>query len=711
VVLQRERPAARPDARLTSPGHRDDIQGLRAVAVLLVALGHAGIRFLRGGFVGVDVFFVLSGFLITGLLIAGAEKRGFVSLREFYARRAKRILPAAALTLIITDIAAYHLLNFVRAKQAIQDSIWAAFFSANVQFARQGVDYFARSQPPSPIQHYWSLAVEEQFYLVWPVLLSVVLVGIAVHRRRRPSEHAPGLPAERRTFFERRLALVIILASLGSLAWSISYTHRTPAAAYFSTLARAWELGLGAALAIGASRFAHLSDRARAVMGWAGVAAIGLAAVLFTDTTPFPGSWALLPTVGTALVIAAGIGSERSSRGVGTQLARAPLRYVGDRSYAFYLWHWPVLLIAASYAGHSLSVGQNLLVLGGAFTLSIVSYALVENPIRRAPLRRPVRTSAVLWGTTVALVVLVAVLDLRSIDGKIPLSPATPVGAIPTLSPPVEASPGAPRALPAVIAAVQAARQGSSIPGSLEPSIDQLLSDRYHPPSPDCVADHDEPKIKQVCPLLEAGSSRTLVVFGDSHAAEWMPAILWAASQDGWRVIPLIELGCIPSRYASVCMAFVEWAEREVASLHPDAVLVGARLAAGTPKQRADSVSSLGALAAAMRPLAPDVVVIGDPPAQAGQPTDCLLTRGATLQTCMSTLSDDQLSVYRDVAGAVTAAGAGFIDTIGWFCFENQCPMIVGHTIAYRDNQHISTTYALELRQLFRDAFKQALTA
>jgi len=710
VILERERPAARPDARATSLGHRDDIQGLRAVAVLLVALGHAGIRFLRGGFVGVDVFFVLSGFLITGLLIAGAEKRGFVSLREFYARRAKRILPAAALTLIVTDIAAYRLLNFVRAKQPIQDSIWAAFFSANVQFARQGVDYFARSQPPSPIQHYWSLAVEEQFYLVWPVLLSVVLVGIAVRRRRRPSDRSPGAPAER-AFSERRLALVIIVASLGSLAWSIYYTHRTPAAAYFATLARAWELGLGAALAIGASRFAHLSDRARGVMGWAGVAAIGLAAVLFTDTTPFPGSWALLPTVGTALVIAAGIGNERSPRGVGAQLARAPLRYVGDRSYAFYLWHWPVLLIAASYAGHTLSLGPNLLLLGGAFVLSIASYALVENPIRRAPLRRPVRASAVLWGTTVALVVLVAVLDLRSIDQKVPLKHATPVGAIPTLAPPVEASPGAPRALPAVIAAVQAARQGSPIPGSLEPSIDRLLSDRYHPPSPDCVADHDEPKIKQVCPLLEAGSSRTLVVFGDSHAAEWMPAILWAASQDGWKVIPLIELGCIPSRYANVCAPFVEWAEREVASLHPDAVLVGARLTVGTPKQRADSVSGLGALATAMRPLAPDVVLIGDPPAQAGQPTDCLLTRGATLQTCISTLTDDQLSVYRDAAGAVTAAGAAFIDTMGWFCFENQCPMIVGHAIAYRDNQHISTTYALELRQLFRDAFTQALTA
>src|SRR4051812_36589643 len=154
-------------------GHRDDIQGLRAVAVLLVVLGHAGVGFLRGGYIGVDVFFVLSGFLITGLLIAGAERRGHVSLREFYARRAKRILPAAALALVVIDFAAVHWMNFVRAKEAVVDSLWAAVFSANIAFAHRGADYFARGQPPSPVQHFWSLAVEEQFYLVWPLLIAL----------------------------------------------------------------------------------------------------------------------------------------------------------------------------------------------------------------------------------------------------------------------------------------------------------------------------------------------------------------------------------------------------------------------------------------------------------------------------------------------------------------------------------------------------------
>ena len=160
--------------------HRNDIQGLRAIAVLLVVLCHAGVPGVTGGYVGVDVFFVLSGFLITGVLLSGVSKSRWHSLVEFYSRRARRILPAAALTLVATDIAAYGLLNLVRAKQTMQDSVSAALFTANIHFANQGTNYFAQGQPPSPLQHFWSLAVEEQFYLVWPVILALVVLGIGI---------------------------------------------------------------------------------------------------------------------------------------------------------------------------------------------------------------------------------------------------------------------------------------------------------------------------------------------------------------------------------------------------------------------------------------------------------------------------------------------------------------------------------------------------
>src|SRR5947208_1990502 len=201
--------------------HRDDIQGLRALAVLLVAFGHAGVGFLAGGFVGVDVFFVVSGFLITGLLLAEARANGSVSLVNFYVRRARRILPAAALTLLVTDVASYFLLNFLRAREAVHDSLYAAGFAANFHFAARGLDYFAQTDPPSPLLHYWSLAVEEQFYLVWPGILSLVFVAARLR---------PGRPAG------RPLLLVIVLVAGASFAWSVRRTAALPQAATFSPL-------------------------------------------------------------------------------------------------------------------------------------------------------------------------------------------------------------------------------------------------------------------------------------------------------------------------------------------------------------------------------------------------------------------------------------------------------------------------------------------
>ncbi len=691
-------------------GHRNDIQGLRAIAVILVAIWHAGIPFVRGGYVGVDVFFVLSGFLITGVLLAGAERKGYVSLRDFYARRAKRILPAAALTLIVTDFAAVHLMNFVRAKQAVLDSLWAAVFAANIQLAHRGADYFAQGQPPSPIQHYWSLAVEEQFYLVWPLLLSLVLVGVGLRRRRARRAGSPG-HLEVTSKERARLTIVISLAGLGSLAWSIVETHRIPTVAYFSTFTRVWELALGAALAIGASLFLGLSDPTRALLGWAGVLAIGLAAVLFSEATEFPGYAALLPTVGTALVIVAGIGNERPRGGVGGVLGRAPLRYVGDRSYAFYLWHWPVLLIAASYVGHDLSAGVNLILLGAAFLLSMASFRVIEDPIRRAPLHRPMRTSAMLWGTSLGLVALVAALNLQSI-AITAAAEGAPTGPLPIISVPSSPADPAGTAIPAVVAAVQAARGGSPIPQPLIPPLDHLLDDRY-PPIPDCWGLRDDPHDLDTCTLFAGSTSGTIALIGDSHAREWLPAITWMAKRAGWTVVPLLHMGCWPASYGAggECQSFVRWAERQVRTLQPDVVLIGGELRFESPQSIRLSASGISGLVAGVRPYARHVVVIGDPPARRFQPVDCLLARGATLAKCTWTLTADQIAVYQDAERAAAHGGAAFLDTIGWFCFEKQCPTVVGRTVTYRENDHISQSYATELRGLFRSAFLRAVAA
>ena len=200
------------------------------------------------------------------------------------------------------------------------------------------------------------------------------------------------------------------------------------------------------------------------------------------------------------------------------------------------------------------------------------------------------------------------------------------------------------------------------------------------------------------------------MVFGDSHARQWMPAVLWAASQDGWSVVPLVKLGCKPDQYDGRCNAYYHWALDQIRGLHPDVVLIAGQLMVNTPEEILGSVTGISMMVDAVKPFAKRVVVIGDPPAQGLNPIDCLLARDATLAKCTWTLTASQISVYTDVARAAHRLGVGFLDTIGWFCFENQCPMVVGDTVTHWDTAHITRTYGLELRALFRDAFTSAVS-
>jgi peptidoglycan/LPS O-acetylase OafA/YrhL len=636
--------------------------------VLLVVLGHAGVPFLGGGYVGVDVFFVLSGFLITGLLLAEAERRGRVSLGGFYARRARRILPAAALTLLATDVAAHHLLNFVRAREVISDSVWAAAFGANVHFAQQGSDYFAQGQPPSPLLHFWTLSVEEQFYLVWPALLSLVLLG---------------------SLRRRRLLTVVAVLGLASLAWSIASTQGSENAAYFSTFARAWELALGAALAIARPRLPRVR--------WLGLAAIGAAAVAFSSATPFPGYAALLPAVGAALVIAAG--------GRARLLASAPLRFVGDRSYAFYLWHWPVLAIAVQYAGHDLSTGVKLLLLLGAFGLSTLSYALVENPIRRAKVPAPV-----LWPASAAVALALALVITRPVGG----TAAAAVHPRPLLDPAVVAQErAAAKPLPAVVAAVRAAERGAPLPTALAPPVGTLRSDFYFFPN-GCTPSRYGTS-SRICRLGDARARKTIVVVGDSHAEMWMPTILAMAQRDGWVVIPLVKVRCIPRTWPGTddCGAWFRWARRQAQALRPDVTLIiGSRAGAFDPPA---AVKPIGALSVALKRFSASVIVLGDEPNQTRDPVDCLLASGATMKTCAAPGTPAQLRTEAAIAAAARRNGLGYISTLPWFCAHPSgstgylCPLVVNRTITAIDRGHVSKTYALELLQPFRAAFRRQL--
>ncbi len=713
--------------------HRRDIQGLRAIAVLLVALSHAGVGVLAGGFVGVDVFFVLSGFLITGLLVSGAG-RGRPSFIDFYARRARRILPAATLTLVVTDIVVYRLLNFVRAKQVMHDSVSAALFTANIHFARIGTDYFAQAQPPSPVQHFWSLAVEEQFYLIWPAV-ALTFLGVAIlprlRRRVAPTlsraSESPARISLGSQGAQRRLLIVVLIIASISLSWSVYDTQAHQASAYFSTLTRAWELALGAALAIGAPKLMRLSAAARTLGGWLGLFAIAAASVLYSSHTAFPGYAALLPTLGAALVIGAGIVEPSGTLRVGRILALRPLTYVGDRSYTFYLWHWPVLIIAAQYTGHTLSVGTNLLLLGGALLISIITYKFFENPIRHMKWQSA-SSPLILWPASIVIATVVAGIIQISAENK---ETSVAVAALPPehvfmsqqqisenskaaelqLKREVAATKSN-HALPAVVSSVEAARQNASIPVGLSPSPGALISDHYNYPA-GCAA-HSGETVSSICRLGSPSAKRSIVIIGDSHAQMWMPALLSMADHDGWTIIPIGKSACTPAQWTSPsgspeCHAWFKWAIPKAESLHPDVALITGAYGSSGASDVSTAMSAIGALTATMRHYAQHVVIIGDPPGESRQPVDCLLASSTNMNACSHTLTALQAPLDAEGAALAKGHGAGFIDTVGWFCYESKCPMVIGKTIAYSDLGHVTQTYSLELSTVFRTAFLRAV--
>ncbi|CAL4860299.1 acyltransferase family protein [Microbacterium sp. MM2322] len=343
---------------------RRDIQGLRALAVVAVIGAHAA-GWPTGGALGVDVFFVVSGFLITGMLLREARESGRVSLVRFYARRARRLLPAALVVLIAVGAAGWFVFNRVRGEQTLWDAAWAAVFASNWNFAAQGTDYFADTGAVSPLQHFWSLSIEEQFYLVWPAAL---LLGVAAVGRRRVG----------------RLVVIVAAAIVaGSFAWALVQTHTQPTIAYFSTLTRAWELAAGAVVAGLVPVLRGIPRPVGVAMQWAGVGGIAASLVMIDPTAGgFPAPWAAAPVAATALVLAGGVGGDPRHRAL-FPLTNSATVFVGDASYSLYLWHFPVVVFAQTLLPAEPS--RLWIVLGASLVLGVASYLIVEQPLRYAP--------------------------------------------------------------------------------------------------------------------------------------------------------------------------------------------------------------------------------------------------------------------------------------------------------------------------------------
>ena len=320
---------------------RGDIEGLRALAVLMVIFDHLRIRGFHGGFTGVDVFFVISGYLITSLLAAEYAKKaaggriGSISIGHFYLRRARRILPAALTVIGAVVIASHLLLNVLRVQQVQHDALWATFFGSNINFIRQSTDYFAAGLvSSSPFGHYWSLSVEEQFYFVWPALFLLVvgLHGLSIRGRR--------------VSWRLRLGIALTVIGIASLIWSIMDTAANPASAYYSTFTRAWELALGALIAVATTGVTTIGRRQATAASVTGVVLLLAGWVIIDGNSAFPGYLALLPTLGAGLLILGGISDTLPAPN--RLLSVAPMRFLGRISYSLYLWHWPLIVFAAA---------------------------------------------------------------------------------------------------------------------------------------------------------------------------------------------------------------------------------------------------------------------------------------------------------------------------------------------------------------------------
>jgi len=369
--------SALTDDRLTPAGNeagtptgdrkfRPDVQGLRALAILIVVLFHADIPGIPGGYVGVDVFFVISGFVITGLLLREREATGSTSLRVFYGRRARRIIPAATLVIVATVIGAYAFIGSSTGRDTAVDGQWASVFLANFHFAASGTNYLASQQPPSLLQNFWSLAVEEQFYILYPTVFLV----------------AAGLFS--RWSVRLRVGLLLGATVIGSYVLSIAFTAANPSSAFFSPFTRAWELALGGLVAVSSDSLRRLPQLLATAITWLGCGAILVATLTFTSATSYPGSLAVIPVVGAALVIAGG--TSRPTWGAESLLGLRPVQWLGLVSYSLYLWHWPILMIAAQAHGSgSLSVQDNVLLLLISLAAAIGTYLLLENPVRHSP--------------------------------------------------------------------------------------------------------------------------------------------------------------------------------------------------------------------------------------------------------------------------------------------------------------------------------------
>jgi peptidoglycan/LPS O-acetylase OafA/YrhL len=655
---------------------RPEIQALRAVAVVAVVVFHFWPNRLSGGYVGVDVFFVVSGYLITAHLLRDVRATGRVAVAAFWARRIRRLLPASLLVLLVTTVAVLALVPGAFWTQFLREVAASALYVENWLLAADSVDYLAAENSASPVQHYWSLSAEEQFYLAWPLLI----VGATALARGRAA---------------RRIRFVFVVLSLVttlSLAFSIVATAVAPAPAYFITPTRAWEFGAGALLAFLPREVldARLPRHAAAGLSWAGFTLIALAAVVYTADTPFPGFAALLPVGGTLAVLAAGLPGARWAPS--RLLALRPVQFLGDVSYSVYLWHWPLLILLPLALGAPLGAIAKIAALVGCVGLAWLTKVFVEDPARRwRPLAtaRPRRT---LTAMAVAMAVVVAM----------------PLGAVAVQRAAVagqaEAIDAAARTPCVGAAAFEPGEDCAESRGDLLPARSTVYDDTQGAfACYDSTPDGDLP----ACSFgSTADDALRVALIGDSHGAMLVPGLTDQAAAANWHVDVFVSRGCVWSQ--SDLTNLDNSCHTRNAAMHEllttgtryDLVLLAARRSLDVPQGEPYVAFAQAAPQwQAVLDRGTRIVAVADNPLVPPELVDCVVTAAddAAARDCAFPEQD----AYRWADGLADAARAeprvGLIDLRAYFCRDATCPMVIGDVIVYRDRDHMTATYSRTL--------------
>ena len=657
-------------------GFRPDIQGTRAIAVVMVVVYHLHPAWLPGGFAGVDVFFVISGFLITGHLLREYRKTSRVNLLAFWGRRAKRLVPAAVLVLTATWLLSRLVLPVTRLADTAAQIRASALYYQNWQLAWNAVDYLKSADAASPVQHFWSLSVEEQFYLGWPLLfLLAATVGLTARQGSRPDRghHAA-------------IALAAAVVA-GSLWYSVYDTNANPASAYFVTTTRIWELGLGGLLALLPAAAATRAGRL-GPLGWAGLGLVIASGFLLSGTAAFPGVLALLPAGGAALLILGG--SAQARFGPHRLTSTRPMVFIGGISYSLYLWHWPLIVLWLAWSGHAINLASAAAIAAIAVALSWLTKVWVEDRVRTASLLSGHNWRSVATAFAAAVPVLLVSLFVASEpapwDGK--LGPGYPGAAvlanklIAVVPKPVLPSPAALQ-LPAYW------QQGCLVPNASPTPKKCVYGERSHP-------------------------ALTVALVGDSMAGDWFTPLRAIAEKRHWRLVTDLHSACplssallITPHTGGPYTSCHTWGRAVmhdlVAHIKPDVVITSeypivgtVRHPAGGPQSAVDIAKGMAKYWRQLEHHGISVVAIKETPLPGlnipecvaqnlGEPSVCDVPRSKAIRRHLPTVY-----AARAMRGKVP-----LIDMNPLICGPLDCSPVVGNVLVYQDTHHLTSTYTL----------------